>query len=44
MGWQVNNLPLIGILEGLLEGIGDLCNTNGEVVSGINGKNQPECR
>ena len=44
MVWNVNNLLLRGILEGIIEGICDICNANGEVVGGSNGKNQLECR
>ena len=40
MGWTVNNLLLRVSLEGIIEGIGDIQNTNGEVVGGINGNNQ----
>ena len=41
MGWTVNSFLLIGSLEGILEDIGDIQNTNGDVVCGINGNNQP---
>ena len=43
MGWTGNNLPLIGILVGILEVIDDIRNTNGEVVCDSNGNNHPEC-
>ena len=43
MGQTVNHLPLRGNLEGILEGIGDIHYTNGEVVCGSNGKNHPQC-
>ena len=43
MGFQVNNFPLVGIREDIMEGIGDIFNTNGDIVSGSNGNNQPEC-
>ena len=39
MVWKVNNLELRGILEGILEDIGDFCNNDGEVVGDSNGKN-----
>ena len=38
MVWTVNNLPLIRSLEGIMEGIGEIRNTNGEVVCGSNDK------
>ena len=41
MGWTVNNFPIRVILEVIMEGIGDIINTDGEVVVGINGNNQP---
>ena len=44
MGWTVNNLPLKLILEGVMEGIGDMHNINGDMVGGINGNNQKEYR
>ena len=44
MGWSVNNFPFRGILEGILEGIGDIRNTNGDVVGGRDGINNPDCR
>ena len=43
MGLAVNYFFLRRILEGIMEGIGDLCNNNGEVVCGSNVNNQPEC-
>ena len=43
MGWKVNSFLLIGSLEGILEDICDIKNTNGDVVCGINGNNQPYC-
>ena len=43
MGWAVKHFSLRGSLEGILEGIGYIRNTNGEVVCGSNGNNQPEC-
>ena len=42
MGLTVNSFPLRGSLVNILEGIGDIRNTNGEVVYGINGNNHPE--
>ena len=42
MGWAVNNFPLIGILEAILEVIGDIHNINGNMVGGSNGNNQTE--
>ena len=44
MGWTVNNFPLIEILVVILEGIGYIHNINGDMVGGINGNNQTECR
>ena len=44
MGWTVNNSSLRGSLEGILEGIDDICNTDGEVLGERNGNNQLECR
>ena len=41
MGCTVNNFPLKGILESIMGGIDEIRNTNGEVVGGINGNNQP---
>ena len=43
MGWTVNYLLLKGILGVILEGIGDICDTNGEAVYGRTGNNHPEC-
>ena len=43
MEWKVNDLSLRGSLEGIMEGIGDICDVNGEVVCGRNGNNQLEC-
>ena len=40
MGWAVNNFPLRGNLEGILEVIGDISDTNDEVLCFINGNNQ----
>ena len=42
MGLTVNSFPLRGSLVNILEGIGDIRNTNGEVVYGINGNNHPD--
>ena len=44
MGWTVNIATLIGSLESILEGIGDICNATGEVLGVSNGNNQPDCR
>ena len=41
MRWTVNSSQLVGILEGVLKGIGEIHNTNGEVVCGINFNNHP---
>ena len=43
MGYTINNLFLRGILEGIMDGIGEIYDTNDEVVCGSNGNNQPEC-
>ena len=43
MGQTVNNFPLRGNFEGILEVIGDIRDTNGEVVCVRNFCNQPEC-
>ena len=43
MWWTVKNLSLRGIREGVLEGIGDIRDTNGEVVGGINVNSNPGC-
>ena len=43
MGWAVNNLTLVGGLDSILEGIGDICNAGGGVIGGRYGKNQTEC-
>ena len=43
MGFKVNNFLIIVIREVILEGIGDIYNTNGDVVSGRNGNNKPDC-
>ena len=37
MGWTVNNLLLIGSLEVILEGVGNIYDTNGEVICESNG-------
>ena len=39
MGWTVNNFFLRGSLKSILEGIEDICDTNGEAVYDINGNN-----
>ena len=39
MGCTVNNFLLRGIIEGVLEGIVSIHDTNGDVVRVINGKN-----
>ena len=44
MGCTVNNFLLRGIIEGVLEGIVSIHDTNGDVVRVINGKNEPQCR
>ena len=41
--WKVNNLPIRGSLEVILEVIGDIRDTNDEVVCVINGNNNQEC-
>ena len=41
MGRAVNNLRIRGSLDDILEGIGDIRTTNGEVLGGSNGNNQP---
>ena len=43
MGYTINNLFLRGILEGIMDGIGEIYDTNDEVVCGSNGNNKPEC-
>ena len=43
MGWAVNNLPLRVILQVILEGIGDIRDTNNEVLCGIDENNKPGC-
>ena len=43
MGLKVNNFLLIGSREVILEGIGDIHNTNGDVLGGINGNNHLDC-
>ena len=43
MGWKVNGFMLRGSLEGILEVMGDIYDTNGEVLCGSSGNNQPEC-
>ena len=43
MGLKVNNVPLRGSVEGILEVIGDIHDTNGEVLRGRNDTNYPEC-
>ena len=43
MGWKVYDLLIVGSLEDILEGIGDISYTNGEVVCGSYGNNHPEC-
>ena len=40
---EVNGLLLRGRLDRILEGIGDICDTNGEVECGSNGNNHPDC-
>ena len=44
MGWTVNNLTLIGGLENIMDGIGEIRNTDGEVVGGSDGVNQTDYR
>ena len=44
MGWAVNGFQFQGISEVILEGIGDIRNTNGYLLGGTNGNNQPDCR
>ena len=44
MGWIVNNLPLIVIIEVIMEGIGDIRNINVDMLGGINGNNQTKYR
>ena len=43
MGWTVNNLLLRGSLEGIMEGISYIHDTNGDVVCVSNGNNHTEC-
>ena len=43
MGWEVNNLTLVGGLESIREGVGDVRNTYGEVVSGGDVDNHMGC-
>ena len=40
MGWIVNNIPLIGIIEVIMEGIDDIRNINVDMVGVIIGNNQ----
>ena len=40
----VNNITLIGGLGSILEGVSDVQNADGEVLSGRYGDNQTECR
>ena len=42
MGCTVNNFFLVGRLECILEVIGDIRDTKGEVVCVSNGNNQPD--
>ena len=42
MGQIVNNF-LIRSLEGILEGVCEIRNTNGDLVCGSNGNNKPDC-
>ena len=44
MGWIVNNIPLIGIIEVIMEGIDDIRNINVDMLGGINGNNQTKYR
>ena len=44
MGWIVNNIPLIGIIEVIMEGIDDIRNINVDMVGVSNGNNQTEYR
>ena len=44
MGWTVNTIALIGGLGSIMEGVSDVHNTNGEVVSGSDGDNKTKCR
>ena len=43
MGCTVNDFALRGSLEIIVEGIDDICSTNGEVISGSNGNNHQDC-
>ena len=40
MWWTVNNLQLRDFFKGILEVIGDICDTNIKLVCGSNGNNQ----
>ena len=42
MWWKVNNIKPGAGLEIILEGISEVCNTNGDVVSGRNVNNNTE--
>ena len=44
IGWEEKNLMLGGGLEIIMEGVSDVRNANGEVISVKNGDNQTECR
>ena len=44
MGWIVNNLPLIGIIEVIMEGIDYIRNINVDMLGVINGNNQTKYR
>ena len=44
MGWAVNNLMLRGGLEIILVGVSNVCNSDGEVVSGSESNKNMECR
>ena len=43
MGCIANCLNIGGRLKSILEGVGDICNANGEVVGGSNGNNCLKC-
>ena len=44
LGWIVNDIKFSRGLEGILKGVGDICDTNGEVTRVWNGKNKTEGR
>ena len=40
MVWGVYDIALVRIIESILEGVGEICDTNDEVVRIINGNNK----